>query len=208
MPKFAAKSGALESKIKLGRGFYERPTLDVSRELLGKFIVYNSPDGRMSARIVEVEAYIDDNDPACHAARGLTKRNQIMFGQGGFSYIYFIYGMHNCLNFVTETKNKAAAVLLRAAEPDEGLDIMVQNSPGKKLTDFLRGPGRFCRAFGLTTQQSGLDLTKNKLYLESRESDKKIKIARTTRIGINVGTDKLWRFYDKESLAVSGIRAR
>lgn len=190
---------------KLDREFYERPTLQVAKDLLGMFIVYKHPDGKISARIVEVEAYIGENDPACHASRGLTKRNAVMFGEGGFSYIYFVYGMHHCLNFVTETKSRPAAVLIRAAEVDEGIEIMRYNSPNKKLIDQLRGPGRLCRSFGLTVKQSGLDLTQNTLYLERRESGKKAKIGRTTRVGINLGTDKLWRFYDKESLAVSAL---
>lgn len=191
--------------IKLQREFYERPTLQVAKDILGKFLVYDHAQGKISARIVEVEAYIGQNDPACHAARGMTKRNAVMFGDAGFSYIYFVYGMHHCLNFVTESKSKPAAILIRAAEVDEGIEIMQFNSPSGKPRDLLRGPGRLCRSFGLTVKQSGLDLTKNTLYLERRESDKKIKIGRTTRVGINVGTDKLWRFYDKESLAVSAL---
>jgi DNA-3-methyladenine glycosylase len=128
-----------------------------------------------------------------------------MFGPGGFSYIYFIYGMYNCLNFVTEPENKPAAVLLRAAEPVEGLALLQHNSTGKKVSDLLKGPGCFCRSFGLTTQHSGLDLTKNKLYLEDR-GDRVNSIKRTTRVGINTGTDKKWRFYDKDSPAVSALR--
>lgn len=195
----------LQSIEKLPRGFYERPTLQVARELLGKYVVFDHPRGRLSAKIVEVEAYIGENDPACHAVRGITKRNAVMFGPGGHSYVYFVYGMYHCLNFVTESESRPAAVLLRAAEPNEGFEIMQLNSPGKNIHDILRGPGRFCRSFGLTTRHSGLDLTKDTLYLESRE-DRIIKIARTTRVGINVGTDKLWRFFDKDSLAVSDFR--
>lgn len=206
MPNRASQLRTIIKTTKLGREFFERPTLQVAKELLGKYLVYESECGKLSAKIVEVEAYIGTNDPACHASRGMTKRNAVMFGPGGFSYIYFIYGMHNCLNFVTEKENKPAAVLLRAAEPNEGIEIMLNNSPRVKLSDLLRGPGRFCRSFGLTTKQSGLDLTKNTLYLESRESDRAMKIERTTRVGINIGTDKLWRFYNKQSPAVSAFR--
>lgn len=191
---------------KLDRDFYERPTLQVATELLGKYIVFKHPQKKLTARIVEVEAYIGKGDPACHAARGKTKRTQVMFGPGGYSYIYFIYGMYHCLNFVTEAQNRPAAVLLRAAEPENGIEIMQKNSPGKKTPVLLSGPGCFCRSFGLTTEQSGLDLTKGSLYLEDRGMKVK-KIKRTTRVGINIGTDKMWRFFDKDSPAVSATRA-
>ena len=120
---------------KLSRSFYSRPTLAVAADLVGKFLVYHSPTGRLSARIVEVEAYIGRDDPACHAARGMTDRNAVMFGLPGFAYIYFIYGMYHCLNFVTEPEGSPAAVLLRAAEPQEGQDIMTRLSPGKRFYD-------------------------------------------------------------------------
>jgi DNA-3-methyladenine glycosylase len=187
---------------KLDRQFYERPTLQVAIDLLGKYVVFNRPDGKLSAKIVEVEAYIGENDPACHAARGKTDRNAVMFGPGGFSYVYFIYGMYHCLNFVTESSSKPAAVLVRAAEPEEGIELMQRNSPGKKNNDLLKGPGCFCRSLGLTKEQSGLDLTKSLLYLQDRGKIVK-SVARATRVGIKVGTDKKWRFFDKNSEAVS-----
>jgi len=190
---------------KLAREFYERSTLQVAKEVLGKHLVFHHPKGKISARIVEVEAYIGSNDPACHAARGKTHRNSVMFGPGGHAYIYFIYGMYHCLNFVTEPETFPAAVLIRAAEPDEGLEIMQTNSPDKKLSALLSGPGKLCRAFGLSRDQSGLDLTKNTLYLERRENGR-IEIGKTTRVGIKDGADKLWRFYDKKSSAVSPLR--
>ncbi|UCE23194.1 MAG: DNA-3-methyladenine glycosylase, partial [Candidatus Zixiibacteriota bacterium] len=113
---------------KLPRSFYNRPTIEVARDLIGKYIVYASTAGLMSARIAEVEAYIGKDDPACHAARGKTRRNAVMFGKPGFTYIYFIYGMYHCLNFVTEKEGHPAAVLLRAAEPCEGIDIMMSQA--------------------------------------------------------------------------------
>ena len=187
---------------KLPRSFYNRPTIEVARDLIGKYIVYNSPGGKMSARIVEVEAYIGQDDPACHAARGKTRRNAVMFGKPGFSYIYFIYGMYHCLNFVTEKEGQAAAVLLRAAEPCEGIEIMMPQSPNQKEYRLLSGPGKFCRAFGLTREQNGLDLTGNLLYLEDRRTGS-VNVGQTPRIGINHGTELLWRFYDTDSDAVS-----
>ncbi|MBN1212392.1 MAG: DNA-3-methyladenine glycosylase [candidate division Zixibacteria bacterium] len=188
---------------KLPRSFYDRPTGEVARDILGKYIVYKSPEGRLVGRIVEVEAYIGQDDPACHAARGETGRNAVMFGPPGFSYIYFIYGMYFCLNFVTEKKGFGAAVLLRACEPSEGLDIMYKNSPRiKSDVKLLNGPGKFCRSFGMTRDQNALDLTGSVLYLEDR-FEKAPRIGRSHRIGIRVGRDKLWRFFDTDSKAVT-----
>ncbi|MEW6412287.1 MAG: DNA-3-methyladenine glycosylase [Candidatus Zixiibacteriota bacterium] len=187
---------------KLPRLFYNRPTLEVARDLLGKVIVYNSSEGRLSARIVEVEAYIGQDDPACHAARGKTKRNAVMFGEPGHTYVYFIYGMYYCLNFVTEPENQAAAVLIRAAEPLEGIEIMEQNSPRSTEQLLLSGPGKFCRSFGLTREHNGLDLTGDIIYIEDHP-DRPARIVTTPRIGINNARDKKWRFCDASSPALS-----
>ncbi len=189
---------------KLSRSFYSRPTLAVAADLVGKFLVYHSPTGRLSARIVEVEAYIGRDDPACHAARGMTDRNAVMFGLPGFAYIYFIYGMYHCLNFVTEPEGSPAAVLLRAAEPQEGQDIMTRLSPGKSGDQLLNGPGKLCRSFGLTRDQNGIDLTGEEMYLEDRAATVR-HVGRSRRIGVKEGADRQWRFYDKDSRAVSRI---
>ncbi len=193
---------ARKGSKRLARAFYDRPTLEVAPELLGKYVVYDSPAGRLSARIVEVEAYIGRKDPACHAAPGLTLRNQIMFGKPGFSYIYFIYGMYHCLNFVTEREGFPAAVLLRAAEPGEGLELMQHNSPGQKKARILSGPGKFCRSFGLTVAHNGLDLTGGTLFLEDRAESAPV-VMESPRIGVRKGVDQHWRFYDANSAAVS-----
>lgn len=189
---------------KLKRGFYQRATLDVARDLLRTTIVYHHPRGVMAAHIVETEAYIGEDDPACHAAVGRTERNDVMYGPGGFGYIYFIYGMYNCFNVVTERKGFPAAALVRAVEPVYGEDIMAANSPPncRLLTN---GPGKFCRAFGLTRRQNGLDLTGRTLYLIEREGYVPDLIV-TRRIGINRGSEKPWRFYDGNSRFVSGRR--
>jgi DNA-3-methyladenine glycosylase len=188
---------------RLPRSFYNRDTNLVARELIGKYIVMNAADGRKSARIVEVEAYIGEEDPACHAACGQTIRNALMYGKPGVAYIYFIYGMYHCLNFVAERKGFPAAILLRAAEPVDGVELMHTNSSHKPVHTILSGPGKFCLAFGLTRAQNGLDLTGSTLYLENRnEHSPEIGVSR--RIGIRKGTDKLWRYFDKSSNAVSG----
>jgi len=176
--------------------------------LLGKRIVYRGSQGILIARIVEVEAYVGQDDPACHAACGMTKRNKVMFGPPGFSYIYLIYGMYNCLNFVTESEGFPAAVLLRGAEPVEGLDVMLANSPesARKTPDLcLSGPGKFCRAFGLTVAQSGIDLAGERLCLEDHH-DVVPNVVTSGRIGIQQATRRHWRFYNGDSRVVSKPR--
>lgn len=187
---------------KLTRKFYERPTLDVAVDILGKHIVFKPQSRILTARIVEVEAYIGTDDPACHAARGMTERNAVMFGPGGYSYVYFIYGMYHCLNIVTEPNDTAAAILIRAAEPLHGFS---SESVRRKGALPLGGPGKLCREFGITLDHNGLDLTGEVLYLE--DHGKQVKnVTRTRRIGIKVGEDRLWRFCDADSLALSRLR--
>jgi DNA-3-methyladenine glycosylase len=177
---------------KLKRGFYLRPTLDVARELPGLTIVYHHPNGIMAADIVETEAYIGETDPACHAAVGRTERNDVMYGPDGHGYIYFIYGMYHCFNIVTEKTGFPAAVLIRGVEPVSGKELMAANSPpGTKI--LTNGPGKFCRAFGLTRAQNGIDLTGSTLYLIDRD-DKRPELKVSRRIGIKKGADKPWRF--------------
>jgi len=188
---------------KLPRRFYARPTLAVAPELLGKHLVFESPRGRLVGRIVEVEAYIGEDDPACHAARGRTARNEVMFGPPGYSYVYFIYGMYHCLNVVTEREGFAAAVLIRAAEVISGRDAMIASMKTKPHVQPLSGPGRLCRALGLTREHNGLDLTGDVLYLEAPVAGP-VRVATSARVGISSGTEKLWRFYDADSEALSG----
>ncbi len=178
---------------KLSRDFYQRATLTVARELPGKIFVFKNKI-RLSGRIVEAEAYIGQDDPACHARFGPTKRNKVMFGPGGFTYIYFIYGMYNMLNFVTEKEGFPAASLIRAMEPLDGLSIMHKNRNTDKVDNLTSGPGKLCSAFGLTTEHSGIDMTGEIIYLED-DGYKPDKIVSSERIGISDGRDKRWRFY-------------
>ena len=177
--------------MKLKRDFFDRSTLKVAKELLGKYLIY----GSLAGRIIETEAYIGKSDPACHIARGVTARNKIMLESAGHSYIYFIYGMYHCLNVVTENQGFGAAVLIRGVEPVEGIEVMKKR---RNRTDGLcDGPGKLCQALGLTAKQNGLDMCndKSKLYIEDRgDIIKPRQIKKTPRIGINEGTDKLWRF--------------
>jgi len=180
-----------------------RPTLDVAKDLIGKFLIFKNENNIIfSVRLVEVEAYIGSDDLACHAHKGRTERNAVMFGSGGFSYIYFIYGMYHCLNFVTEEKEFPAAVLVRASDPIEGIDEMhkLYPNPGqKKLTS---GPGKLCKALGLTLKHNNLDLTGPRLYLEDRGYIPD-EIVATPRIGISKAVNRKWRFYDKNSNFIS-----
>jgi len=187
---------------KLDRDFYLRPTLEVAVDLLGKYLVYDNNGQIISVRIVEVEAYIGEDDPACHAAVGRTSRNEIMYGVGGFSYVYFIYGMYHCLNIVTEQEGYPAAILIRGAEPVDGIELMQKNYPKTKGGKFTNGPGKLCKALRLTREKNGLDLTGNCVYLEDRRYNVN-RIKKTGRIGIKKAVNRKWRFYDADSDSVS-----
>lgn len=153
--------------MKLARSFYQRPTVEVAKDLLGKFLVHKFEGKLYQAQIIETEAYAGFDDLASHAARGKTKRNEIMFGKAGFAYVYLIYGMYHCLNIVTEKEGYPSAVLIR------GLDFPK-----------VDGPGKLCREFKITKENSnGLDVTGNMLYVEDR-GIKLSKILSGPRIGI------------------------
>lgn len=187
---------------KLNREFYLRPTLDVARDLIGKYLVFKTGGKVLSARLVEVEAYIGENDPACHAAVGRTDRNDIMYGPGGYSYVYFIYGMYHCLNVVTENEGFPAAVLIRGAEPVEGVEIMLSQFDNKKNNGLTSGPGKLCKAFGLSREHNGLDLVGDILFIEDR-GFRPARIENSSRIGIKKAIEKKWRFYEVGSNYVS-----
>ncbi len=165
----------------LSRKFYLQPTLKVAQGLLGKILYYRKNGKVLSGKIVETEGYLR-NDPACHASRGMTPRNRVMFGPAGHAYVYFTYGMYHCLNAVTQKEGIAEAVLIRAVEPIEGI---------RGKTD---GPGKLCREFGITKELNGADLTQgNFVILDNGENVGKIHSA--PRIGIRGAKDKLWRYY-------------
>jgi len=173
--------------------------------------VHRTPEGVTSGRIVEVEAYIGEDDPACHAAPGPTRRNRPLYGPPGFSYVYLNYGMHHLTNVVTEAEGSPAAVLLRALEPLEGLGLMRarRTRAGAAVTDLdlCRGPGNLSRALGIDLTQNGRDLEGEELFLEDAGGVVG-EIAWSTRIGIRVGADRPWRCFVRASAAVSGGRAR
>ena len=169
---------------KLNRSFFQRPTVQVSKDLLGKVLKI----GNCSGRINEVEAYIGQEDPACHAARGKTERNKVMFGPAGHLYVYFTYGMYHCANIVTENEGFPAAVLIRSIEPLEGKGLMEKRrGKAKNLAD---GPGKLCIALGISKDaHNGIGAH----VYDDGYSPQKIKSS--PRIGIKVGLDKNWRFY-------------
>ena len=183
---------------RLPRSFYFRPTLQVARELLGQLIVRNYRGKRLVGRIVEVEAYRGSIDPASHAYRGKTKRNEVMFWEGGHLYVYFTYGMHFCANVVTQREGIAEAVLIRGVEPVHGIGVM-RALRGKKTADvnLTNGPAKFCEAFGIGRKENGLSLLGKEVYLEAGTRIPQTRIGKSARIGIRTGTDKNWRFFVK-----------
>jgi len=189
---------------KLPRSFYFRPTLQIARQLLGKLIVRNFHGERLIGRIVEVEAYRGSLDPASHAYRGKTMRNEVMFWEGGHLYVYFTYGMHFCANVVTQREGVAEAVLIRGIEPVRGIETM-RRLRGRRVKDkdLTNGPAKFCEAFGIKRAENGLSLLGDEIYLVRGEPVKKSLIGVSTRIGIRTGTDKKWRFFVKGNPWVS-----
>lgn len=184
--------------MKLPRSFYGRRTDLVAKDLLGCILVRKLGGIRLSGKIVETEAYLGQEDPGSHASRGMTPRNKIMFGKPGFTYVYFVYGNHYCLNFTTEREGTAGAVLIRALEPVEGIVEMAKNRHGRSLTS---GPGRLTQALGITTKNNGTDLTGSEIYVLKGKKPEKIKAA--TRIGLRGGRDLKLRFYIRGNKFVS-----
>ena len=190
-------------QTKLKRSFYDRPTLEVAVDLLGKLLIYEGNGVKLGGRLVEVEAYIGEDDPACHAKCGKTGRNAIMYGKPGYLYVYFTYGNHYMLNIVTESEGFPAAVLLRGMEPVYGLKRMIKNRQAQKYTEIASGPGKMAQALGITTDHKGLDLAGWQMYLLD-DGVRYDDIRQSSRIGIgDNGADKLWRFYVGDNQHVS-----
>ena len=169
----------------------------MARDLIGRVLVYDDARGRRAARIVEVEAYLGERDPASHAFRGPTPRASVMFGRPGVAYVYFIYGNHHCMNVVAHPAGEAGAVLLRGAETIVGFEAIGERA--------LAGPGRLGRAFGLTVADTGKDLVRSPLHVREGAPVASSKIARSTRVGIaqSATSARLWRFALRGSPGVS-----
>jgi len=195
-----------------GRNFYERPTLAVARGLLGSILIHETARGRLSGMIVETEAYVAPEDAACHAYRGMTNRNRVMFGAAGHAYVYRSYGIHYMLNIVTEAAGVAAAVLIRAVEPRDGLDVMRANrglsADSTGAANVTNGPGRLCQALAIGPALNGGDLIGAPLYIVPGSASPGTAhgdppVVQTTRIGITRAVELPWRFYIKGNPAVS-----
>jgi DNA-3-methyladenine glycosylase len=171
----------------------------VAKDLLGKYLVRRIQEKLLVGKIVEVEAYLGEKDPASHAYRGKTKRNEVMFKEGGHLYVYFTYGMHFCCNVVTEEPGKGRAVLLRAVEPIEGVEEMRKkrglDSDRKDYWNLTNGPAKLCEAFGIQREMNGIDLTGDELFLTNGETISRAAIGTSSRIGIKDGKEKKWRFF-------------
>lgn len=179
---------------KLPRSFYDRDTVLVARELLGKLLVHRSGGTERIGKIVEVEAYLGEHDLAAHSSKGLTERTKIMFGPPGHAYVYLIYGMHHCMNVVTERDGHASAVLLRALEPVEN------------IIERTQGPGLLCRALGIDRRLNGYDLLSDDFFIAMPDMAETFSIVKGPRIGVEYA--KHWakrhlRFYIKGNPYVS-----
>lgn len=185
----------------LPRSFYKRNTAKVARELLGKVLVRYWRKKKLSGKIVETEAYFED-DPASHAYRGKTPRNKPMFEEPGHAYVYFIYGNHYCLNAVTERTGIAGAVLIRALEPIAGIEFMRKFRKVGGIENLTNGPGKLTEALRIEREHNRVDLTAGELVIEEGLKEK-FKIKTTSRIGIKNGKKRLLRFYIKGNRFVS-----
>ncbi len=202
-------SQKIKTSNKLKKKFYQRDVLIVAENLMGKIFVKREGNKFLSGKIVEVEAYAHQIDEASHSYKGITKRNEVMFKQGGFLYVYFTYGFHFCCNVVAEKKGIGSAVLIRAIEPIDGIEIMKKNRFGNRLlkknyiTNLTSGPGKVCQAFGITKEHNGTSLTGNEIFIVDGEEIDSKNIVKTKRVGIKKSTEFLWRFYIKDNPFVS-----
>ena len=193
---------------KLKRNFYTRDLQIVAKELLGKILVKKDGKAILSGKIVEVEAYDGDIDEASHAFTGKTERTKIMFNEGGYFYVYFTYGAHYCCNVVTGKKGRGTAVLIRALEPVEGISSMSKNRFGNMIDEkdkikLTNGPGKVCKAFGISKEHYGVDLTGENIFIVNMPKIKDEEIVITKRVGIKKSVDLAWRYYIKNNPYVS-----
>ena len=189
----------------LKRAFYERPTEQVARDLLGKVLFH----GPAAGVIVETEAYPGGDDLASHSSRGLTPRTQVIFGPPGHAYVYFIYGMYECLNIVAEPAGQAGCVLIRALEPVAGIDLMRHRRPlARRIEDLASGPGKLTLALGITRAQYGADMTRGSLVVRQPANAATNPIEVTPRIGIRHCADRPLRFLIRGNPSVSQPNAK
>jgi DNA-3-methyladenine glycosylase len=184
--------------------FYDRPTELVARELLGTVLETRTPDGVTRARIVETEAYLGPDDPACHAAAGLTRRTEHLFGPPGMSYVYFIYGMYWCFNAVTRERGHGAAVLIRAVHPVSGIDLMRRRRPrAHRDLDLTNGPGKLCLAMGIVGEMNGMSLRSGPIIIRAGDAVSDADVVVTPRIGITQAAEWPLRYLVRDDPYVS-----
>jgi DNA-3-methyladenine glycosylase len=189
--------------------FYARETELVARDMLGAILECHTRDGVASGRIVETEAYLGEHDPACHAAVGRTVRTGPLYGPPGTSYVYFIYGMHWCVNAVTREEGLPSAVLIRALEPLEGIDLMWRRRPGaRRVEELTNGPASLCRALGITGVHNGLPLQRPPLVLRRGRRVPDDAVIVTPRVGITKAAEWPLRWLVAGSPFVSARSAR
>jgi DNA-3-methyladenine glycosylase len=205
--------------VKLSRSFYDRPTLDVASDLLGKVLVHRRRGVVTSGAIVEVEAYIGESDPACHAAPGRTRRNIPLYGPPGHAYVYLNYGIHCLVNVVTESERSPAAVLIRALDPLDGIGAMrrrrARATKGRRALEgsalatheLCRGPGNLTMAMGITLAENSVDLIGDRLFIEDRQIAAR-PIVWDRRVGVSVGTELPWRAYLAGRPSVSKLHSK
>ena len=193
--------------MKITREFYQNSALEVAKNLLGLVLVHETKQGIIKGKIVEVEAYMGSLDAAAHSYKNIrSTRTEIQYGYGGYAYIYLIYGMYYCMNIVTNIIDKPEAVLIRALEPIEGIDMMKLNRNTDKLYKLCSGPGKLCAAMSIDRANYGMDLCGNQLYLETSKLQEDIEIVATKRINIDYAgeaKDYLWRYTIKDNKFVS-----
>ena len=189
--------------MKLPRDFYRQPALAVAREILGCLLVHAAPEGLAVGRIIETEAYgASPDDTACHACRGPTQRTAVMFGTGGFAYVYLMYGMHHCFNIVTGQSGDGQAVLIRALEPVEGIELMMARRQTNKLRELCSGPGKLCQALAVNRTHNGMDLTGDSLYISPAPGIPDSRVSITARINVEyagAAKDFPWRFVERNN---------
>ncbi|MDD6024362.1 MAG: DNA-3-methyladenine glycosylase [Oscillospiraceae bacterium] len=196
----------------LPRAFYLREANIVAPELLGKLLIHRTPEGTSAGMIVEVEAYVGPEDKAAHTyGNRRTDRTEIAFGEGGYAYVFSIYGMHACFNVVVNGAEKPEVILVRALEPVAGLELMQKRRNVQSTVELCNGPGKLCSALGITREQYGFDLCGSPLEIAAYRGIEKKDIMVSPRINIDYAeeyTDKLWRYHIKDNPCVSRVAKR
>ena len=195
----------------MNHSFFRQDTVTLAQKLLGHLLVHRTPEGVTAGMIVETEAYVGAIDKACHAYKNRSERTEIMYHDGGYAYVYLIYGMHCCFNVVTGPPGEGNAVLIRALEPVEGLALMAERRGTADRRLLCSGPGRLCRAMGIGMEYYGQDLFSGSLRLEEYRAFSPEEIGVSPRVNVDYAAeyrDRLWRFFLKDSPYVSSVPRR